>query len=64
MSFKYQAPLHFKSTSIQIAGQMYFLDTRNIIESDQDIYYILQPMGFTRYVEEPKKVTAVATTKS
>ena len=63
MLFKYQAPSTYKSTVIVIAGQSY--DVKNgLVESDQDIYFALQPMGFTRYVEEPKKTTAVATIKS
>ena len=64
MSFKYQAPAHFQGTSIDCAGQTYYLTTKNTIESDADIFYALQPLGFTRAVPEtkaePKKETAAA----
>ena len=63
MLFKYQAPDSYKSTSIVIAGQSYVIKN-GIVEAKEDIYFALQPMGFTRYVEEAKKVTAVATAKS
>lgn len=61
MTFKYKAPLHYPDTSIEYAGQIYLIDTRNMIETDQDIHPILQPHGFTRVhddvVTEPKKAT-------
>lgn len=63
MSFKYQALATYKSTKIVIAGQTY--DVKNgVLESQQDIYHILAPMGFTRAVPEikaeAKKETATA----
>lgn len=57
MLFKYQAPLHFHGTSIECAGQTYFIDIRNIIESDKDIYFALHPLGFKRVVAETKAET-------
>lgn len=60
MLFKYQAPSTYKSTVIVIAGQSY--DVKNgLVESDQDIYFALQPMGFSRCIDEPKKAVAVTT---
>ncbi|WP_111860613.1 hypothetical protein [Acinetobacter sp. CFCC 10889] len=63
MLFKYQAPDSYKSTCIVIAGQSYAVKN-GVVEAKEDIYFALQPMGFIRYVEDPKKVTAVATAKS
>lgn len=64
MLFKYQAPDSYKSTCIVIAGQSYTVKN-GVVEATEDIYFALQPMGFTRYVEEVKKATtAVTTTKS
>jgi len=64
MSFKYQAPVHFQGTSVECAGQTYHITTKHTIESDVDIFYGLQPLGFTRAVPEPKaepkKETAAA----
>lgn len=58
MSFKYQAPDLYKSTCIVVAGQSY--EVKNgLVEAKEDIYFALQPIGFTRYVEEPKKAVAV-----
>ncbi|OTG94994.1 hypothetical protein [Acinetobacter sp. ANC 3832] len=63
MLFKYQAPDSYKSTHIVISGQSYEVKD-GIVSSNEDIYFALQPMQFTRYVDEPKKSTVVATTKS
>lgn len=60
MSFKYQAPVDFKATSLEIAGTTYKVE-KGVIESDTDIAHILAPHGFKRAVEikaEPKKETA------
>ena len=62
MLFKYQAPNTYKATVIVISGVSYAVKN-GVVESDQDIYFALQPMGFTRY-EEPKKAVAVSTAKS
>lgn len=60
MLFKYQAPTSYKATVIVIAGQSY--EVKNgVVEAKEDLYFALQPMGFTRYVEEPKKAVAVTT---
>ena len=63
MSFKYQAPDHFKATSLEIAGTTYKIE-KGVIESDNDIAHILAPHGFKRAVPEtkaePKKETAAA----
>ena len=63
MSFKYQAPDHFKATSLEIAGTTYRIE-KGVIESDNDIAHILAPHGFKRAVPEtkaePKKETATA----
>lgn len=62
MSFKYQAPPTYKSTVIVIAGQSYELKN-GVVESKEDIYHILAPLGFARAVAETKaeakKETAV-----
>ncbi|PTV44535.1 hypothetical protein DBL02_12680 [Acinetobacter oleivorans] len=61
MPYKYQAPQGYKPTKIVIAGQN--LDIKNgVLESEDDIIYMLKPLGFERYVElvEPKKSTASA----
>jgi hypothetical protein len=62
MSFKYQAPVTYKSTVIVIAGQSH--EVKNgVVESKEDIYPILAPLGFVRVVTETKvdtkKETAV-----
>ncbi|OUY07008.1 hypothetical protein [Acinetobacter populi] len=57
MSFKYQAPEGYKPTTIVVSGEQ--LPVKNgVIESGQDIYHILKPLGFERNVEIPdsKKV--------
>jgi hypothetical protein len=36
------------------AGQTYHITTKHTIESDVDIFYALQPLGFTRAVPETK----------
>lgn len=63
MSFKYQAPDHFKATSLEIAGTTYKVE-KGVIESDNDIVHILAPHGFKRAVPETKaeskKETAAA----
>jgi len=63
MSFKYQAPDHFKATSLEIAGTTYKIE-KGVIESDNDIAHILAPHGFKRAVPETKaeskKETAAA----
>lgn len=63
MSFKYQAPDHFKATSLEIAGTTYKIE-KGVIESDNDIAHILAPYGFKRAVPETKaeskKETAAA----
>ncbi|MFV5466165.1 hypothetical protein [Acinetobacter towneri] len=63
MSFKYQAPDHFKATSLEIAGTTYKVE-KGVIESDNDIAHILAPHGFKRAVPETKaeskKETAAA----
>lgn len=63
MSFKYQAPDHFKATSLEIAGTTYKVE-KGVIESDKDIAHILAPHGFKRAVPETKaeskKETAAA----
>ena len=63
MSFKYQAPVDFKATSLEIAGTTYKVE-KAVIESDADIAHILAPHGFKRAVPEtkaePKKETAAA----
>lgn len=63
MSFKYQAPVDFKATSLEIAGTTYKVE-KGVIESDADIAHILAPHGFKRAVPEnkaePKKETAAA----
>lgn len=63
MSFKYQAPDHFKATSLEIAGTTYKVE-KGVIESDADIAHILAPHGFKRAVPETKaeskKETAAA----
>lgn len=63
MSFKYQAPDHFKATSLEIAGTTYKVE-KGVIESDNDIAHILALHGFKRAVPEakaePKKETAAA----
>ncbi|MEG3539394.1 hypothetical protein V5I80_05250 [Acinetobacter radioresistens] len=63
MSFKYQAPDHFKATSLEIAGTTYKIE-KGVIESDNDIAHILAPHGFKRAVletkAESKKETAAA----
>lgn len=63
MSFKYQAPDHFKATSLEIAGNTYKVE-KGVIESDNDIAHILAPHGFKRAVPETKaeskKETAAA----
>lgn len=46
-----------------ISGQSYILKN-GVVEAKEDIYFALQPLGFTRYVDEPKKAVTVATTKS
>ena len=62
MLFKYQAPDAFKAESIMVSGVHY--EVKNgIVSSSEDIYFALQPLQFTRHVEEPKK-TVVVTTKS
>lgn len=49
MSFKYQAPVTYKSTMIIIAGQSH--EVKNgVVESKEDIYPILAPLGFVRAV--------------
>lgn len=53
MSFKYQAPDHFKATSLEIAGTTYKIE-KGVIESDTDIAHILAPHGFKRAVPETK----------
>lgn len=63
MSFKYQAPDLYKSTCIVVSGQSYAVKN-GLVEAKEDIYFALQPMGFTRYVDEPKKAVTVATSKS
>ncbi|RZG48068.1 hypothetical protein [Acinetobacter wuhouensis] len=58
MSFKYQAPESFKAESVNISGVNY--EVKNgIVSSNKDIYFALQPLQFSRYVEEPKKAVAV-----
>lgn len=63
MLFKYLAPDSYKPTCIVISGQSYTLKN-GVVEAKEDIYFVLQPLGFTRYVDEPKKAITVATTKS
>ena len=59
MSFKYQAPESFKAESVNISGINY--EVKNgIVSSNEDVYFALQPLQFTRYIEEPKKSVAVA----
>ena len=61
MSFKYQAPATYKSTVIIIAGQSY--DVKNgTVDSKDDIYHILAPMGFVR--ADSSEVKKVVTAKS
>lgn len=61
MSFKYQAPATYKSTVIIIAGQSY--DVKNgTVDSKDDIYHILAPMGFVRV--DSSEVKKVITAKS
>lgn len=65
MSFKYQAPVTYKSTMIIIAGQSH--EVKNgVVESKEDIYPILAPLGFVRAVAETKADTKkdVAVVKS
>ena len=65
MSFKYQAPVTYKSTMIIIAGQSH--EVKNgVVESKDDIYPILAPLGFVRAVAETKVDTKkdVAVVKS
>lgn len=65
MSFKYQAPVTYKSTVIVIAGQSH--EVKNgVVESKEDIYPILAPLGFVRAVAETKADTKkdVAVVKS
>lgn len=65
MSFKYQAPVTYKSTMIIIAGQSH--EVKNgVVESKEDIYNILAPLGFVRAVAETKADTKkdVAVVKS
>lgn len=62
MSYKYQAPVTYKSTTIVIAGQPYAVKN-GVVESKEDILNILAPLGFSRIVEvkaEPKKEAATA----
>ncbi|WOE31977.1 MULTISPECIES: hypothetical protein [unclassified Acinetobacter] len=60
MSFKYQAPEAYKSKKIITAGQTY--EVKNgVVESEEDIYNILAPMGFIRIVVEAKANTTKGT---
>lgn len=53
MSFKYQALVTYKSTAIIIARQSH--EVKNgVVESNEDIYPILAPVGFLRAVAETK----------
>ena len=63
MLFKYQAPSTYKSTVIVISGTSHAVKN-GLVESDQDIYFALQPMGFTRHTDEHKKAVAVSIAKS
>lgn len=63
MPFKYQAPDSYKPTHIVISGQSYEVKD-GIVSSDEDIYFAIHPMRFTRYVEEPKKTVTASTTKA
>lgn len=53
MLFKYQAPVHYKSTAIISAGRK-ILVKNGVIESKEDIFHIVAPLGFVRVVAEPK----------
>lgn len=47
MSFKYQAPPAYKSTAIVSAGQK--IQVKNgVVESKEDIFNLLAPLGFSR----------------
>ena len=60
MSYKYQAPATYKSTTIVIAGQPYAVKN-GVVESKEDIHSILAPLGFSRVVAtETKKETVAA----
>ncbi|AOA58272.1 hypothetical protein [Acinetobacter larvae] len=48
MSFKYQAPVHYKAKTLVIAGKAHQV-TDGVIESVDDIYPLLVPLGFSRY---------------
>ncbi|AMW78646.1 hypothetical protein AMD27_06945 [Acinetobacter sp. TGL-Y2] len=60
--FKYLAPTSYKAESITISGVSYEVKS-GIVSSNEDIYFALQPLQFSRYVEEPKKAVTVTTAK-
>lgn len=62
MSFKYQAPEGYKPTTVVVSGEQ--LQVKNgVIESEQDIYHILKPLGFERAVEaNPTKKASTTST--
>lgn len=58
MLFKYQAPATYKSTSIVFAGRK--IQVKNgVVESNDDIFNILAPLGFKR-IEAAERKVAVA----
>lgn len=61
MSFKYQAPVNYKPKTIVISGQAHQVKN-GVVESKDDIYHFLAPLGFTRavVVEAKKEVAAKA----
>lgn len=62
MSFKYQSPANYQGKCLVVSGQRF--EVKNgVIESDQDIYHIIKPLGFERVLNEPvaKKEVAAKT---
>lgn len=63
MSFKYQAPPHYKSTAIISAGRKIPV-MNGVVESQDDIFTLLAPLGFERVGVQPKSEPKGASAKA